>query len=368
MSTRGYVTLIDEDKNILLSAYLSSDAYPSYYGLEVLEALQEGQLPSYIRHLHSIYPEDVEMVDGITRDWYIKRKGTEQQFFVDYVYEFDPSTEKLNLYYFGEKALTIPTDEIPFYRKVFEWDSALTIPLEYDPASCMRKKHFYPELRRILKNGATLEDLRALSEQPILYLERYRLKGYGWNDEDFSKKIYDSGSGQRLTFHASCFNGRTYSLYIQTPFYRAPLSTRPLLTPGAVEKELARLIHDRPADLRGTMALFEQIETYKQAVSKTFEDAAIPYPDRAAAAEKLLDDMLAELQKAHKQCSLLGCSVDSITRQLREFHFRTSEKARKQEEPEKPALAETIASAESQPATNGETPQDIDRPELSPEL
>ena len=44
MSTRGYVTVIDSGKNIVAAAFQPSDAYPSYFGIQVLDAVLEDQL------------------------------------------------------------------------------------------------------------------------------------------------------------------------------------------------------------------------------------------------------------------------------------------------------------------------------------
>ena len=366
MSTRGYVTLINKQKKIISAAYLSSDAYPSYYGIQILDALQEGSLNSFIDRLLSKYPGDRDMVDGIKREWYIKRKATEKDYFVDYAYEYDPSGKRLNIYYFGEKALTIQNDEIAFYRQLFEMDDSLVVPLRFDPPSCTLKHDFYTELRNRIRNGATIEDLQKMSQEPMLYMDRYRLKGYGWDEDDFAKYIRDSGSGHSLRIHVSRFGGKHYSLYVQTPFYRAPLGTRPLYSPGAAEKEISRLIQDRPTDIRSTMVLFQQIEEYKKAVSQTFADETVPYSDRKVAAKQLLDNMLETLKSAHCNGHPLGCSEDSFTRQLREVYFRSADKALLAEEPERPPLEDTILSAENQPSTNIEQPLAADRPTPSP--
>lgn len=367
MTTRGYVTLIDKQKNILSACYLSSDAYPSYYGLEVLDALQQGQLSAYIDRMLTKYPADKDMVENIKRSWYIKRKETKNDYFVDYVYEFDCAAEKLNMYYFGEKKLTIPVGDIPFYHQLFDLDDALVIPIRFDPVSCMLKKDFYTELRRLLQNGATIEDLQKRSREPILYLEYGRVKGYGWHKDDFTKYIRDTVSGNRLTVHASHYGSKQYTLYVQTPFYRSPIVTRPLNTPGAVEKELARLIHDRPEDIRGTMQLLSRIDAYKQQMSAAFQDASVPYNDRASHAEKLLDEMVICLQKSSREYKLLGCPEESFTRQLREVYYRRAEKARKAAEHDKPLLEDTIASAEDQQMDQDAHTQETPQQEIIPE-
>lgn len=219
MSTRGYVTLIDQHKNILLSAFCPSSAYPAYFGLEVLDALQNGSFPAFIQQVREDYPDEEDMTDGITRDWYIKHPDNPNQYFQDYAYEYDPSAGTLNLYHFGDKALSIPVRDASLYRGIFELEQALSLRLCYDPVSCMPKKDYYTELRRLLRAGTSLEGFSEISKKNLLYMDRYRLRGHGWNEEDFSKDICDTESRHNLTFHAvktgtpiSCISKRRFTV------------------------------------------------------------------------------------------------------------------------------------------------------------
>ena len=68
MSTRGYLTIIDEDQNIQMAAFYPSSAYPSYLGIQVLDAIEKCQFPQFIDRLRKDYPEELDMVEGIQRD------------------------------------------------------------------------------------------------------------------------------------------------------------------------------------------------------------------------------------------------------------------------------------------------------------
>lgn len=115
------------------------------------------------------------------------------------------------------------------------------------------------------------------------------------------------------------------------------------------------------------MQLISQIDEYKQQMSVAFQDSSTPYTDRAALAEKLLNEMIVSLQRSCKQYKLLGCPEDSFIRQIREVHFRNAEKARKEAEPDKPLLDDTIASAEDQQINYDTTVQDQSQQEMLPD-
>lgn len=364
MSTRGYVTLIDEDKNIVLSAYLRSDAYPSYYGLQVLDALQSGTFPSFITQLREEQPDDLEMVDGITRDWYIKSSKTKNTFFHDYTYEYAPHDQKLNIYYFGDKALSIPLKDLSFYRELFQLDSKLDLPLRYDPVSCTLKKHYYPTLRAMLKAGTTLTDFQALSEQSVLYMDRGRLKDPYLQSDSFYKRVFDSKSKEMLTFYARA-QGNRYFLSIQTPFYFAPVLTRALSSLAAVEKELVALIRDRSADLRGTMNAFRQLTEYKTALSAAFQNDEIPLSMRLQTAHTLKNNVLESLHQIQSTCTLLGNKNDSFSREIQSLFFDQHRSAAERSEcTSKPPLANTIASADAKAQLSD---QDVQGREVPPQ-
>ena len=347
MSTRGYVTLIDQNKNILLSAFCPSSAYPSYFGLDVLDAVQNGSFPAFIQQVRAEYPEEIEMTDGISRDWYIKRPDNPNQYFQDYAYEYDPSAGVLNLYHFGTKALTIPAQDADLYRGIFALDHALSLRLCYDPVSCMPKKEYYTELRRMLRAGTTLTDFQQISKKPMLYMERYRMKGFGWNEEDFSKDVLDTESRQKLTFHASK-NGNYYTLYIQTPFFRMPVVSRPLMTPTSVEKEIARMIRDEPEKIRSTMALYQKIEQYEHDVKAVFANSSISDTEKKTTAYSLLDTMTADLEQAQANGVILGSHVDSFKRLIGEQVYRKVYALDKAAASDKKPLDSVIANAQQE--------------------
>ena len=95
VSTRGYLSVVDNKRNIQSAAYHRSDSYPSYLGLRVLDAMEQYRFPQLVEDLRAEYPEDLDMVNGIRRDWYIRNAQNREDFFVDYVYEFNSERHEL---------------------------------------------------------------------------------------------------------------------------------------------------------------------------------------------------------------------------------------------------------------------------------
>lgn len=361
MSTRGYVTILDKKRNIIDAAYLASDAYPSYYGLEILDALEQDHLSSFIQQLREDHPGDVDMIDGIRRDWYIKNSNNRHDYFVDYVYEYTPHKNQLTVYHFGTKALTISTSDLSKYRELFLLDNTLAFPLMFDPVSCTLKKDYYAELQAQLQAGTTLEDLKTKAETPVLYMDYGRLRGLPGGQDSFAKYVRDSTSHMSLRFHAEKF-GSKYSLYLQTPFYRAPIASRPLATPAAVEKEIARLLREHPESIRGTMTLFQQIEKYKQELSAAFAMDEIAFTEREEQGCALMEEMLSILAKARQTCFILCDRDDSYVRQIREMLWSAARRARASAEKDKPELTDMIATAETQPTSDDCAKQERNTP------
>ena len=359
MSTRGYVTILDKKSNITDAAYLSSDAYPSYYGLEILDALENDRLSSYIRQLHEDHPGDIDMTDGIRRDWYIKTSKNRHDYFMDYVYEYTPHKAQLTVYHFGKKALSIPTSELAKYRELFQMDNDLAFPLMFDPVSCTLKKDYYAELQAQLQAGITLDDLKTKAETPVLYMDYGRLRGLPGNQDSFAKYVRDSKTHMSLRFHAEKF-GSKYSLYLQTPFYRAPIASRPLASPTAAEKEIARLIRERPESIRGTMSLFQQIEKYKQDLSNVFAKDEISFTEREEQGCALMEEMLSSLVKTRQTCFILGDRDDSYGRQIREILWGAARRARAANYNPEPIYLTT--KAETQPTSDDCVTQERNTP------
>lgn len=207
MSTRGYVTLIDENKNIQMAAFISSDAYLSYYGLQILDAIAECRFPEFIDKMQKDYPEELNMVEGIERNWYIRGAKNKDDFFHAYAYEVNSETQVLTVYNYGDKALTIPYDQLSLYRYIFEHDNELYPALCLDERTMTLRKDEYKEIRDMVKAGADIPEFKALIDKSsdIVFMDMGRMKdALCYNNEGFNKEVYlGSGFSKTLKFCVS---------------------------------------------------------------------------------------------------------------------------------------------------------------------
>lgn len=306
MSTRGYVTILDEKKNIALAAYSNSDSYPSNLGVQVLESIEKGELAQLIGEMRSEVPEDIEMVKGIQRSWYIKSKDNKDDFFNDYAYEYESASGNLNIYHYGDKALAFKPDQFPLSKFIFEHEYELYCPLILDEKSMSLKKDFYKEVRAMLRSGASETDFQAVIDKKpsVLYLDYGRIvDSWNRNSRSFNKRVCDSKTNQKLMFHVSeDYSGR-FSLYICSPFFRKPFGKQNLSSPTAAERALAELVRTRPEDIRCTMRVFHDIEEYQRDCKELAKASTLFPDDFSNAIDKASRDLMARI---HKELSTLN--------------------------------------------------------------
>ena len=360
MSTRGYLIILDANKKIAMSAYHGSDSYPSYLGLQVLDAIESDTFPQFVDQIRNKYPDDLEMVEGIQRTWYIKGKENENDFFQDYAYEYEINKQRLNIFHFGTKALTITKDQIPLFRYLFEQEDKLYYPLALNDKTQTLSKDFYKELRSLVHSGATIQDFQSIVDQnpSILYMNTGRIQDFGWNSNDFLKEVCVSDTYQRLKFCASEYSGK-YSLYVQTPFYRGPVPTPPLRSKSAVEKHIASLIKDSPQDVRGTMSLYHDINDYIQTIKNLYSADDIELDIRAQQAGELRHAMIERIEDTSGKFYILGAQQDSLITQVKEVDYRYHRSAKERSNPST-ALDDLVQSAsaraDKQPSSHKEIP------------
>ena len=350
MSTRGYLTIVDKEKNIQMAAFYPSSAYPSYLGIQILDAIANCSYPQFIDELKRDYPEELEMVDGIRREWYVKGPDNQDDYFHDYAYELDGSSQVLTIYHFGDKELTIKPEQLPLYRFIFENEEKLYYPMCFDERSMTLKKDFYREIRSMVRKGAGIADFqKVMDDNPaVLYMDRYREKeSWYYDSQSFNKHIYDTLTNRHLKFcvNESC---RKLYLYIQTPFIRAPITHKSYTSVTAAEKAIAQLLRDRPDDVRATMLLFKDLEEYKEKIKEIFQVDTQPLEEREAHARDLRASMEEQLKEVKSNHCILGDVDKLLEREIRDaVHSNYIRAQRRLEENEKkPALTDTIKNAE----------------------
>ena len=226
------------------------------------------------------------------------------------------------MFHFGEKALTIPYDQISFYRFLFEHEDQLYYPLSLDERSMTLKKDFYKEVRSMINDGADIHDFQEVMDRNpfILYLSYGRMKDpWDLTSQSFNKNVCDS-SGNRLKFHISENFGR-FQLYVQTPFIRAPIQHRPIQSAGGAEKFLAEIVRERPDDIRATMDLFKELNAYKGTIGDIYSNDDVSLTGRADQAQKVKLDMLTKLKAAKAEHRILGDTDRLLDREINDANY-----------------------------------------------
>jgi len=357
MSTRGYLTIVDDAKNILLAAFYPNSAYPSYLGVSVLDALAEGKFPEFIEALRKDYPEEVETVEGIQRTWYVKEDANKDDYFYDYAYEFEPGKGQLNLFHFGEKALTVGLDDIPLYKHIFEHEDVLYRPLCFDSRTMTLNKDFYAELRKMIRAGAQKEDFLALAEKnnALLYMDNGRLLDHTTFNRDgsFIKYVRDAKTDGTLKFIVDnqSYSGRNeYYLYVQTPFFRGSVPGKAFRSPAAAEKGIAEILRVRPDDVRASMRLFSEIDQFKHRITNAYRDVSKPLDERDAEATGLRTNMMMFVEDLFSKHNLLGITLNQVKSNLSDhvsYVYKSAKQVEEKRVEQKPSLSEQICSADA---------------------
>lgn len=150
--TRGYFAIIEKNK-VVECGYLSSSAYPSYYGLLILEAIEGSNESAFIQTLREESDEDC-CDKEITVDWFVRRPGDKESSryeFPEYSYLLQRNSGILSIYNFGRLLYRIHPEEIPVYRFIFQNDYYLERALSIDPETNIETKDGTVELNRLIK-------------------------------------------------------------------------------------------------------------------------------------------------------------------------------------------------------------------------
>lgn len=220
--TEGYV-LITKGKTILDAMYSRSDSYPSYLGIKVIDAICENRITRFIDDYKKETPEYNAVGVGIKRSWYIKTKESKQNFFIDYVYEYNFSNNVLTVFQYGKKLFTIPHDKLSFYKALFEanklWEE---LTYDYDTLACT--KNYEKELKKFLEKSPTVEDIKEIKDSfnPAFTLSISKCRDV-WADT-YIKTLTNHRTHKSISFYICKDTKRGYSIYIQTPFLRKQLT------------------------------------------------------------------------------------------------------------------------------------------------
>lgn len=171
--TRGYAVLT-EGKKIIKATYFPGDAYPSNYGLEVLEAIKKGALGVYIDDQNAENPQQLKECEGICPEWYTRTKENEHEYFDDYVYVHDQKSGVTTVRHYGKQLWKFGMDMLDTYITVFEHDSELWRAYSFDEKTLSYAYAGGKRVAEALRKGVPISEMLSFAAnfQPLFIMEK----------------------------------------------------------------------------------------------------------------------------------------------------------------------------------------------------
>lgn len=173
--TRGYFAIIGKNKKVKECGSLCNSAYPSYYGLQILDAIEAGSESTFIQSLRAEDSEELN-VETISMDWFVHQPGdkeTSRYAFPEYSYLLQSSSGILSIYNYGKLLFRIRREDIPLYRFIFEKKDALERALSIDPETNIEARDGKSELKRLINSRPSLALLEnIIASAPAVSLQK----------------------------------------------------------------------------------------------------------------------------------------------------------------------------------------------------
>ena len=230
--TSGYVCVLTGSK-VDKVAYLSSDAYLSWYGLAILEAITKNNLDKYldgiIEDIRAKYSKDYNPCDGFCLDWIRESKSSRSNGFTrkdyeEYGYIVEAKTGILKVYKVGKLIFTVRPEEREKYLYYFEHYSEIDAFLCYDAS-----KLTY-DWRKSPKNAvkeASLTQLKewvelSSEERDVLDDTHFLLRGSSTENPIYGKSYGTSKMMELVQFFVyKPYLSNKWGIMVQLPFEKA---------------------------------------------------------------------------------------------------------------------------------------------------
>ena len=240
--TRGYLVLL-KNKKIVKVAYSNSDSYYSGLGVNVLNSLRAGEDGFEELIEQTINNEDLE---GFNFSWYRRSIKNKDNFFVDYVYEYDATKKILSIYYYGKKILSFGLDQLNLATFVFESEK-IGYAFAYNQENLTLDFEIpTKEIKKAFDSKMTVAELSTIVDEKFnnigFCLNEGKIKGF--DRDNYKKQAYFPTRRERFEFIIYQYNfGKKYfSIYIQTPFVRKPLFRQNFSSEKATLKALTEFL------------------------------------------------------------------------------------------------------------------------------
>lgn len=266
--TRGYACITNGPK-IEKVAYLQSDAYLSFYGVEILEAIQGNTLEAWfkkqIRYNHELYNND-EPNPGFDLNFIRKTKECPSGQ-TEYGYLFDRKTEELKVYNYGVLIAVVPKDQREKYLYFFRNSNEIRGALTYDPEKLAYSKKV--NMNRIVSNASVkdLEFWKTEGEKQVMVLDDRHLIAAGYSNKYpvYSKKLWwdNAEHPKAVEFFANknAFDS-FWSVTIQLPFCRVSIGNDHYRSEVAAVNCIRTLCKENPSRMERFADVFARYEEF----------------------------------------------------------------------------------------------------------
>lgn len=276
--TRGYVCITKGSK-VLNVAYLDSDAYLSWYGLQILTAIDTEDIKEWVekQRQEQISMYGTDDCKGFALNW-IKPDKESRQYddwgYSEYGYIYDASKNKLKVYHFGKLLLTIDcdnSDEVSKCIYLFKNEDQIYDIISYDNNKLDNVKSF----EKVVKEAAKMseDELKEIvkDDSEMFYLSDYHCIANGHRpDREMYKKILTSSCrDEKLTFIVEHdiigYTDYGWNVLIQTPVVRVPItiSSKKFHSEKALMDALREFVKPRKNNLMRLAYVMEKFEYAK---------------------------------------------------------------------------------------------------------
>ena len=272
--TRGYLCIVEKGE-VKSVCFLSSDAYLSYYGLEILEAVIRGDIEQYVSDMRkntASYGKKGDPCRGFMIEWINGNKDESEE--KGYIY--DSKTGVLKAYERGSLLYTVKPEERERYKYIFANDCKLETVLSYDAEKMSYHFESVKNAKRIAKmTDSELEYIVAKYDEERLELDDTHcvMPGHYVGHEVY-RKLFRSSDCKRnpLEFIVEHCFGR-WCVLLQTPFGRYRIIAKDFGSEAGAVKAIRELI--RTIDTEKFFRLSQLFSEYKEAKGDEEKEEAL---------------------------------------------------------------------------------------------
>lgn len=185
MSTRGFA-IIAKGKAIEDLAYFSSDAYMSWYGLQFLHAVKDGEGREFLAKIreqnggyygYETTPSEWKMEHFC---YHKPKPDEEEDGYPEYSYIYDEKTNTMTVRHYGRVLFRFSlADEYPLFAHIFENDFDIRTALDINLETKFDSRDGWAELKHLIKNGASIQDLKeVVANAPKVYINKGAYQTY----------------------------------------------------------------------------------------------------------------------------------------------------------------------------------------------